>query len=355
MSFANSGRALMQALTLRANYTQDFPVLSALIKSSAENNFISVELLNQMRFNGKYRQIIANYYAPVCDPVGLCADNVCSSSTALEPSQATLSITKCIASKVYALNIDDVRKIDGNFTFSDNAMMQFLSTLSGMRRSLASQVAAWLWANAGVHNDGSATKQISFTDPSSAALRPLGLWEIQREFSDLGLANPYIVGGADVFTWKKAVEFGGLNANGLQVGQMSDRNMFYDALIEDAAADPTKGHVVAYDPQMIKFVSYAKNADMFATSPLTSLDDLDRMFTGSSTFLRGSIIDPVTGIVFDLDVNFDNCPDPKFVFQWRLNWDIYTMPEYFCADEIGVNGIFKYTTCIPTPVACPTP
>lgn len=351
MSFAGAGRPLMQALTLRANYAHEYPVLAALLKSSQENEFISVELQRQLKFNGEYRQIIANYYAPTCDPIGDCADSVCTTGTILAPSQATLSITKCTASKVYGLNVDDVRLVDGSFSFSDHAMMQFLSTLSGVRKSLASSVAAWLTLNAGVHNDGTAAKAISFTDPSSAALRPLGLWEIQREFSDLGLTSPYIVGGADVFTWKKAVEFGGLNANGLQVGQLGSGNMYYDALIEDAAADATKGHVIAYDPQMVKFVSYGKNADMFATSPLTSLEDLDRMFTGNNDYMFGSIIDPVTGLIFDLDVMFNPC-SKAFTYQWRIQWDIYLMPNYFCANA-GVNGIFKYTTCLSTPTACP--
>lgn len=351
MSFANAGRALQLALAQRANYTQRFPVLESVLKSSKENTFIDAALNNQTFRAGKPRDIIVNYYPPVCTTATDCSANICTSDATQEPLQSTLTIDNCLASSNFALNVADVRKVDGEFGFSNHAIMQILANLNALRKKLATDVASALWTSAGTHNGGSATKLISFTNPSDGAVRPLGMWEIEREFSDLGLPAPYIVGGADVFTWMKAVQYGSGNANGVNVGQLPTSNLFYDPLIEAAAADATKGHVLAYDPQMIKFVSYVENAGIFGTSPLNSAEDFDRMFRESGTFLRGTFQDPVTGLLFDLNVKFDDCNE-KYIFNLKMHWDLLVMPKTQCLSGT-VNGILKYETCIPATVTCP--
>lgn len=295
MSFINAGRSLQQNLILRANYTQRFPIIDAVLKSSRENQMISVEL-DQMQRTGKKRKIVASFYPPVCDPTTSCSTTVCDESELQEPKQATYEITHCLASRPWKLNKEDVRLVDGNYTFSDHANMQILATLNGLRKELAQQIAGWFVMNMGVHPDGNPTKLISFTDPTSAAVRPLGLWEIEREFRDLGLVDPYIVGGADVFTWQKSVQFGGLNGNGIQTGQLPTSNMYYDIVADNAFGDPTAGHVIAYDPQMVKFVSFSRNAGIFATTPLNQIQDIDRLYYTSGTYMRGTFADPVTSL-----------------------------------------------------------
>jgi len=354
MSFVNAGRPLQQELMLRADYTKKNPVLDALLRASAQNNYINVALGADMPFKGKYRQVVVNNYLPTCDPLADdCSGSICDAGETIEPSQYTASITECTTTKNYDLLTSDVRLIDGNLTFSDNVTMQILSLLNKLREGIAAAAVTKMIANMGKHNDGSTSKQISFTDPKDASIRPLGLWEIEREFTDLGLNMPYIIGGTDVFTWLKAVQYGGLNGQGIQTGQLPTSNMWYDALIDQIYADPTKGHVIAFDPNMIKFVAYNKNADMFATTPLNSVRDLDALYRTSGNSIKGTYEDPVSGLLFDLNVRRVDCPDDKFTFNLSLNWDLLYLPKYFCSND-GVNGTFAYTTCVSTPPECPT-
>ncbi|HEU0226723.1 MAG TPA: hypothetical protein VFQ86_03225 [Arachidicoccus soli] len=355
MAFVDAGRALQQQLSLWADYTKRQPALDAILTASKMNNYINTDLANQMKFTGKKRNVIVTSYLPQCDAVADdCSDSLCDGGNTIQPEKSEFSIGKCISTRNYELDPDNVRLIDGNIGFSDNAVMQVLSLLSDLRRKLAKAVVADLVANVGTHNDGSASKQISFTDPSDAALRPLGLWEIQKEFEDIGLENPFIVGGADVFTWLQAVRYGGLNQQGIQTGQLPTSNMYYDALVDNAFADKTKGHVIAFDPRMVKFISYNKNAGIFATTPYDSIRDLDALYRTAGNSIKGTYQDPVTGLLFDLNVLRVDCPDEKFVFNIRLEWDLWYPPNFFCADDAGVNGIFAYDTCKTVPAACPT-
>lgn len=355
MSFVNSGRALQQNLSLWADYKKRQPVLDAILSASKQNSFVTMDLSRQLKFKGKYRQVIVNSYLPECSPMATdCTSSLCDGGSAIEPSQTTLSITKCVATKNHQLLPDDVRMTDGNISFSDNAVMQVLALLNSTRESLAKAIIADIVANTGTHNDGSASKQIAFTNPSDAALRPLGLWEIEREFEDIGLNNPYILGGEDVFTWLKAVQVGGLNANGIQTNELPTSNMYYSSLVDKAYADTTKSHIIAFDPRMVQFVSYVQNADMFATSPYDSITDLDALYRTSGNSIKGTYQDPISGLLFDLNVLRQDCPDEQFIFNLKLNWDLWYSPNFFCANNAGVNGIFEYTTCKSVPADCPS-
>lgn len=349
MSFQNASQQIQRTLLNRVQNDTRYKIIDALVDARRQNNSITE---TDLRYSeGKQRAFKMNYYPVVCDGEGDCSDTICDPGTVLEPKQAVFNITRCTASKVYRLNVDDIREVDDDFMFSDHARAQIASVMGSVRKALAQEMIALIVANVGCMPDAQPTRQLALTDPATGAIRPLGMWQIQQAFEDAGMANPYIVGGTDVFTWGKATQIGGLNQQGQNTGAFNNDNLFYDPLVDAAFGDPTQGHILAFNPQMLRLVTFSDNAGMFATD-WTGLQDMDKQFKQSKNgTIKGSILDPVTGLIWDLNIRYEDCEPEGWTFQLRLKWDIFFLPDYVCNVDC-LNGIFHFTTCLPTPVEC---
>lgn len=350
MSFQNANLQILKNLYYRVKTDTRYTVIDALIAARAQNNTITE---SDLQFSaGKKRQLKMNYYPVVCDGEGSCDDNVCDAGSKLEPKQQLFTVSKCTSSRVFTLAVDDIRYTDDNLSFSDHALAQISSMVGSVRKALAEDMAAFLAANVGCLPNGQPTRELSLTDPTTAAIRPLGLWTIEKTFHDAGMASPFIVGGEDVFYWSKATTIGGLNNQGQETGRFNNAQMYYDPLVENAFGDSTQGHIIAFDPQMLKFVTWSKNAGMFATD-MKRLQDMDRQFRESKNGkIKGTFVDPATGIMWDLDIHFEDCPDEEWRLQLRLEWDIFLLPDYICNIDC-VNGIYHFTTCLNPEPECP--
>lgn len=350
MSFRNSMQAVQRTIL---NYTKNgrpYEILAAILAARQFNTIIKETDLESEA--GKKRQLKINYYPPVCEDNGTCNANICDTGTVLEPKQMFFEIGQCTASAVYQLNKDDIRFVDGNYLFSDHAKAQIASVLPTVRKKMATQMAALLVANAGVIPiTGNTTKLLPWMDNSTGTVNPTGLWEVERVYRDGGFDDPFIIGGTSVFNWRKAVDIGGLNQNGLNVAQMGRTNAYYDSIINETYADPTHEHVIAFDPQMLKFVSFNRNAGIFATD-LDRIEDIDAIYQrGGTDYIEGVMADPLTGLLWDLNVNYDKC-NKRWTFQWQLEWDIFFMPPMVCNIQ-GVNGVTHFLTCAPVETECP--
>lgn len=349
MSFQNANQQIQRNLYNRVKSDTRYRVIDAMMAARNQNNSITESDLQFIA--GKKRQLKMNYYPVVCDGEGACTDNVCDTGTVLAPKQQIFEVSQCTSSKVFELHVDDIRLTDDDLTFSQHALAQIASMIGGVRKGLASDIAAILVANVGCLPNGASTKQLALTDPTTGAIRPLGLWQIEQTFEDAGMASPFIVGGTDVFTWSKATGIGGLNNQGQETGRFNNAQMFYDTLVDNAFGDPTKGHILAFDPQMLKFVTFSRNAGMFATN-WKGLEDMDKQFKQSTNGkIKGTFLDPVTGLMWDLDIKFEDCDEEKWKLQLRLEWDIFFLPDYICNIDC-VNGLYHFTTCFPVTEEC---
>ncbi len=301
---------------------------------------------------GKKRQLKINIIPPICDDDGECTDTVCGAGTVVQPMQEYFDISQCTASAVYQLNKDDIRLIDGEYSFSQYAMSMIRAALPTVREKLASEMAALLVANVGLLPNGNTEQLLPVIDKTNGVVNPMGMWQIQRAYYDSGYTNPFIVGGSDVFFWQQAVGVGGLNAQGQYINQLNVQNLYYDPIINDTFGDTTTEHVISFDPKMLKFVSFNRNAGIFATDRM-SIEDLDALYQrGPTDYIHGVIADPLLGLLWDLDVKYDDC-EKRWTFQWRLEWDIFFMSPRICNIQ-GLNSIFHWTTCVQLQPTCET-
>ena len=93
------------------------------------------------------------------------------------------------------------------------------------------------------------------------------------------------------------------------------------------------------------------NGNVFLSKVGGNCEEMCIRDSGGTDYIEGVMADPLTGLLWDLNVNYDKC-NYRWTFQWKLEWDIFVMPPAVC-DIPGVNGIFHFTTCPAVQYTCP--
>lgn len=331
-----------------------FKTLKGLIEASKLNTTI----LNVQDFAerpGKLRELKVSYFPVNCDDDDTCPVDLCDTTPAsLETVSFTLS--ECTAAKGRSVSINDVRNVDGEFMINDAAIGVIKGQLQEVRRKINKRAAAKLAALAMSSEfvDGDSFKTIQLVNPTTGALIPSGYFEIERAVEDAGLSSPFIFGGLDAFSWAKGQEIAGLNANGQALQGLSKGNTFYDRVLNDAFSDDGNNHLVGVSADAIKFIAYAENAGGFANRSVANMEELESMFRSGSTYLYSVIADPLTGLLYNLDIVMSPCSK-----LWNINvhvtWDLFTIPNGHCGNGEDVTGVFHFKTCKPIDTTCPTP
>lgn len=352
MSYANAGRAVWKISRTLGLKNLPENLQQSILDARSRNTTILEGDFTYME--GKKRMLQISYYPPNCTDDGSCADNVCGDAVPSAMEQVQYAITQCTASDVYSLNPNDIRLVDNDWTFSEHARMIMERALVQVRHRMSEQMAALLIGRVGVRPDGSATRLLPWVNTQTGAVQPVGMDLVEQDFYDVGVRDPFIVGGGPVWQWVKSADRGGLSADGLYLDRVRTSNLYYDKLVNQVLNNGAE-NVLAFDPEMIKFISYNKNAGIFRTRDYT-IEDIDSQFAGTTDHrIRGTMPDAFTGLLWDFDSRYDdtanNC-DGGWKFQIRLEWDIFFMPPNVCIN--GYTGIVRYTTCPPIEPECPT-
>lgn len=357
MSFRNANQAFQQFIINSRYAFPKYESINAVLDARRLNTTI---LEGPAQMEGKLRQIKISHYPADCNIVADdCDNNLCTAGTEMQPAQEWFTLSECLASKPRTLSIDSVRDVDGNYSFSDHAMAQMRAGFGNLRKQLAIDIDTKILAHKGLHLDGNSYKRITMSNTTNGLMTPLGLWEIQKEFSDGGYINPFIVGSTEVFNWKKSLGIAGQNTTlGQDFAKLNDTNMYYDTVLNTVQGDTTLGeYVIAFDPEALKFVSFNENLGIFATA-LETPAQMDIMYkSGGTDYMYGVVRDPENGLLWDFYMNFEKCAGVNnrgaFTWQFKLKWDIF-FPKVESCNIQGVNGIFVYKTCPVVIPVCPT-
>lgn len=375
MSFANSNQKKIFFMEQYGNRGRTFAAIDYVMKTSMANRNVRIANPNGgsaelgdgsfLFAEGKLRKVQLNYFPVQCDVEGDCNKALCADADeVVEPSQIEFNVTQCTATKKYGINAEDIRMIDfNNWDFNGVASEIIGSIMPSARKLLATDFITYLYSKAGVHTDGNPTKRVPAAVSTTGAVNFYGgKITIDKEYADAGLEMPYLLGGQEVFYWKKAVELGGQQNTGIQTNKIDTTDVWYDDGLSDVVEGDTAngGHILAIDPQIFKFITYNKNAGLFRTD-LATITDIGRLYKtgGGADFMLGVITDPITGIIWDLYINFDKCGtagndySPRWTVQLKLNWDMFVMPPVAC-NIPEYNGITHWRTCPEVVAACPT-
>lgn len=360
MAFTNASLPFQTFLNEYGNRSRTWNVLDYFMRVSAANTRINLADEQFTKGPGKKRTARITYVPIQCDTDAACGAGLCTTGTVIEPTTRDFDITQCTSSKKYRLEQDSIRYTDNEgWTVNGYAREMFTSVLPEFRRQIALDMLTYAYTKRGLHADGTATKRLPLvTNVNNATPTPVGLWSVEREYLDNGYDMPYILGGgADFYNMRKAIEIGGLDQNGLYINRIPTDNSWYDqGLQKQLFNDVANGDwALSIDPQMFKLVFFHKNVGQFSTD-LKGLDNINQLFAGATgpghDFILSTLTDPVTGLTFDLFVNFDKC-DLAWDFHFEVNWDMFVMPDINCG-PVGTNGIMVWRTCPEIEVACPT-
>lgn len=362
MSFINAGQPIFTYLGRYGNVDRNYNVIPWILSLSRSNTAIQ-NIRNGEMYSygpGMLRKAHVTYWPILCDQ-DFDTGHVCDGGVRRQPKQVEFAITEEISTEPYEIWKDDIRLVDANILFSDNALSVLHSMMPGIRKEIATRVLTKLFLNAGCQLDGNPTAPLRMADSTNGVINPVGLWQIERDFDKGGFDNPYVLGEEDVDIWKRGTQqIGGLNASGQEIGRLPANNMAYaQGLLDGIAGDLINGsHVLAVDPRVVAFVTFSENAGKFMTN-MRSIEDLNNLYwevRDGSIF--GQFLDPISGLIFDLRIKFDDCGGVNRTGAWtiqiKLKWDMWFMPDIACNDYECTNGIFHYRTCPKVIAPCPT-
>lgn len=341
-----------------ANYsktTRSYNTIEAIVEASAKNKKIRVEP-DLGTEGGKLRGLKITMYPAVCgNREGSPTADICQPGEKIQPRNEYLQLTQTTASEVMTLTMDDVRKSDdGGYNFSDHAKEYIAAQMPEFRKMLANKMLAYLIPHIGLLPGGQTSMRVPFADTTKGAANYAGPTYVDQVFEDTGFTNRTILAGSsEVFAYinhVKRVAGDADNLQGQMPGMFPTDNMYYDAIVNAAFGDGGQ-HIIAFDPDAFKFVTWSENAGIFATTPgnLEAMDFIFRNVQGN--LVKGILVDPVTGLVYDLNMKFDECTETWNV-QYKLKWDIFYFDGLTCNDY-NENGIFHFTTCMPKIAPCP--
>lgn len=363
MSFLNAGRAIQRFLYDQRYNTPYFEGLAAVLFARRFNTTIREENDDFLNGPGKLRQLKVSYYPQECDVVDedTSTINVCATGTVAQPIQNYYTIERLKKSKRKTLYPDDLRLVDGQeATITNHAIVQIAAMFGALEKSLAIDVVSDVVAHAGVHLDGSEFGQrVQFANTTNGQLNITGLNQIEMEQISGAFSNTFIIGYTEVYYWQKAIGIAAPNTTlGQDFTKLAQRNLYWDVNLNTIMGfGPTDPEMmVTFDPQALKFVSWNRNAGMFATDSM-GVQDFERIFkSGTAQVIRGTFKSPKYDLLWDFYANYEPCVEGSYTGHWNwhfeLNWDILYTPIQTCNGQ-GVNGIMIYRTCPVVVPACP--
>lgn len=204
--------------------------------------------------------------------------------------------------------------------FVANAIMAELNALTvTVNKALLTQQAT----SVGQFLDGSTVKNVSFLDVQN---QPQYFEESRmlEEYSLIGgSGTPLLIGAGDLAHYTRMTRKGCCTPSGVDLGQAGEYAFYYDRFLN--AAFGAGEHYVALAPGAVQLVTWNAN-----------LGDYARIEGRNES---GTLVDPFTGLRFDLDQVWDACAK-RYHLTVALNYGLVFLPtdSFVAGDDLeGVN------------------
>lgn len=301
-------------------------------------NMAGIEKIQLDPGTGKRKCVTLNWYQKLCEStVNTSITDDCSTGTEAVPYCEDFDITNELETNNMVFDEDNMRRICE--PLGDRDQEWIASIINGQMNALLvawdKLVLAAVLANVGTFMDGSTIKAIQlFNTINSDAVGPRtrAIANIIDEFDQAALAGkPYLVGANEVNKFVRMITYGTGNAAGQDVGALADEfGFFYDRFVEGVFGP---NEFLVFAPGVAQLLTWNKYVGDYAKA--------------TPSFEHGTIVDPLTGIRFDLKMHYNDCTDTYYI-KLQQNWEFVPIPDEgaaSCDDGYGVNGIFNYESC----------
>lgn len=155
---------------------------------------------------------------------------------------------------------------------------------------------------------------------------PEGWIKMVQDLNDVGIMDtPILAGGGNL---KKYADLQGIsccNDFGVDASQLPDSNIYYDNQIGTILTG------ASYDNP---FFAWAPGAAVFVSRPKY----VGEFRMVSDQFIFDTIVDPVTGLRYDFEMDFDKC-DKVYKIRISLNYGLFQLPSTLFKSTDDRNGV----------------
>jgi hypothetical protein len=284
--------------------------------------------------NGKFRAVQINYQNQACDSdvVTSCASN-CTPEVAPEPKEALITEFNCLKYKM-TFDENEMRKLcEADTVWVGQTIM---NAMNAVNIALDKALLTAYNAQAGKWIDDSGSPQAAPINVplfnASGQVNPMSWAYIKHIYENWGLSGlPFIVGGGSIDLWAKAQSIACCNTNyGMDLGRGVGETMFYtDRFSSSILGDGDGTGAAFFAPGTVQLITWNKYLGDYAKR--------------NDSFEHGTVVDPFSGLLYDLKTNYDDCTENWYI-ELALNYAPFFMPEGFCAGP-GVNGTTLIKDC----------
>jgi hypothetical protein len=285
--------------------------------------------------DGKFKTTQVNYQPQACDSdvVTDCAPN-CTPEVTPEPKSVNITEFACAKYKM-AFAEDDMRKLcEADSVWAGQNIMRAMNAINvSVDKSLLTLQAS----NFGTFADGANNKSVPLFNSTTNAPNPMA-WAAIRHFYDQTSAagSPLIIGGGSIDLFAKAQQIACCNSTaGMDLARMTGDGYFFNDVNVNSIIDPKEFIVLA--PGAVQLITWNKYLGEYAKR--------------NDSFEHGTIVDPFTGLVYDLKTSYDDCAE-KWYIELALNWHLFFLPTPILCADAGVNLTFHFSDCSGDPIEC---
>jgi hypothetical protein len=285
--------------------------------------------------NGKFQQVQVNWVAQACEDL---VDTTCTLNCTPDidpaPKETIISSFNCLKYKM-GFDENEMRKLceADNLWVGQNIM----NAMNAINVSLEKALLAGQASNFGCDMNGVEEHDVPLftTGGTPNAMAWAYVKHIYEEMGAMG--TPLLVGGGNFDLFAKAQQIACCNAGGMDLSRMTGDAFFYHSPSASSVWGSTKFAALA--PGAVQLITWNKYVGDYAKR--------------NDSFEHGTIVDPFTGLVYDLKTNYDDCSEKWFV-ELSLNYHQFFVPQSSSCGQTCINGTLSFNDCSEnTGITCP--
>lgn len=249
--------------------------------------------------------------------------------------EASIEISNELESATFKVQEDQMRRIcesqDEHVAFWIQQQMR-----AGAKR-LNDLLGTDLGANLGTFQDGAVVKEYQLLNNTEGRIWSFGEAELMRDLKNAHFSgNVAVIGDGNWEIYRSITDIGAVGNTAIQTGRQGRFPVFYDpALFTNAGLDNINHGLVIES----------------GTAQLLTWNGFNGKYRKvHDHYVRDTIMDPETGLVWDIRMDYEECPsggtvyDSNWNIQILLSWDVFNLPAnvYAAGDDLfGVTGIYN--------------
>lgn len=291
--------------------------LDALI--SPENTRNNTIRIRYDQADGKTHKVYLSYVQPDCvEDLGEdeCADICDVEGDPIEWQEIEVTADLCSSTQPKFISHDEMKRWCENGDEVRDA--QILRDMNVLRQKINRKLIAEYAAGAGgiLNGNGATGTQYSFLydDGTIPQADPTGWMKMKQDLLDLGFnGKPIIVGDGNIYTYAQLQDIACCNAYGQDLSKMGPFDFYYDNQINPILSGPSNQN---------PFLAWVPGSNVFISRP----EYKGQFRYVSNTMIRDTIVDPITGLVYDFEAQFSECKPIGWKWHLKLHYGLFQLP-----------------------------